>query len=610
MICAETPGGNDEYLYQRPPGRTSKGRQDRMPTGEDRKSIIQSGPLGLSDGRLDFSHRILQYASQDRPKLEFLSEVMKLVLEHSGCDAVETRLKDGSDDLRCEAHKERDGTGDFTIIADSGSGASTADDTGFPDIRKVMAAVDLSCGSVPAECTKHGSIWLHDIGRMISPDAGSDVQAVLGGMSSGGAYRSLVLIPLRFGEAQIGMILFKGRRENSYDPVKLEYLETIAAKFELALIHLLSQAKLHERVKELTCLYGIARAASEPGLSFEEKMMNIVALLPPAWQYPSHACARIVIDGHAYQTPSFAEGMQKQVAHVTIKGRNRGVVEVHYPDQRPFPQGKPFLDEEQSLINNVAGQIAQMIEQKEAEAARSELQDQLARADRLAAIGQLAAGVAHELNEPLNTILGFAQLIQKNEHMPEQAVRDVEKIVEASLHARTIIRELLIFARQSAPSRGRVNLNRIIEDELSLFESLCCKSCVELRRMLAPDLPEITANKSQMLQVISNLMINALQAMPEGGAITLTTAFSHDEVSLMVEDTGIGMSEEVKNNIFLPFFTTKDVDQGTGLGLAVVHGIVASHSGRIVVESEPGKGSRFVLTFPYSTSTEPEEDSR
>jgi len=128
--------------------------------------------------------------------------------------------------------------------------------------------------------------------------------------------------------------------------------------------------------------------------------------------------------------------------------------------------------------------------------------------------------------------------------------------------------------------------------------------------MLAPDLPEITANKSQMLQVISNLMINALQAMPEGGAITLTTAFSHDEVSLMVEDTGIGMSEEVKNNIFLPFFTTKDVDQGTGLGLAVVHGIVASHSGRIVVESEPGKGSRFVLTFPYSTSTEPEEDSR
>jgi signal transduction histidine kinase len=565
-----------------------------MPEQGKRTPFTEVSDRGLSDRRLDFSHHILASLSRNTPRLEFLSEMLMLVVVHSGCDAVETWLRDGSEAVRCEACRQDDKSCGFTLItgksALSGIGDLWADTLRFCRDRET------------AHATGHGSIWI--------ACAASEVPRALQDSCAGRGYRWLALVPLHFGEEKIGVLLFKGTRESAYDPGRLEYLETLAAKFEMGLLHQLSRARLSERVKELTCLYGIARASSEPSLSFEQKMMNIVALLPPAWQYPSHACARIVIDGHAYQTPSFAEGAQKQAAPVKVKGASRGVVEVHYSGHRPFPQGKPFLDEEQSLINNVAGQIAQMVEREEAEAMRSELQDQLTRADRLAAIGQLAAGVAHELNEPLNTILGFAQLVQKNEHMPKQAAQDVESIVEASLHARTIIRELLIFARQDAPSRSRVNLNRIIEDELSLFESLCGKSCVELRRMLAPDLPEITANKSQLLQVISNLMINALQAMPEGGAITLTTSSDHEEVSLTVEDTGIGMSDEVKNNIFLPFFTTKDVDQGTGLGLAVVHGIVASHSGRIVVESTPGQGARFVLTFPHSTSTEPEEDQR
>lgn len=583
-----------------------------MPAGENRKKKASlTRDRGLADGRLDFSHRILQYASQDRPKLEFLSDVLMLVLAHSGCDAVETWLKEGTGELRCEVVRQRDGTNAFTIIDGHGgsSGTDMAGHMGRRDLEKFYAAALHDCTARrPASCTKHGSVWLTDAGQSISPPAGPDFPAAPGDILADGGYRSLALVPLRFGNAQIGVLLFKGRQERPYDPAKLEYLETIAAKFELALLHHLSQARLHERVKELTCLYGIAQAASEPGLSFEQKLMGIVELLPPAWQYSSHACARVVIDGRAFQTSLFAEGTHKQAAPVTIKGRNRGMVEVHYSDRIPFPQGAPFLDEEQSLINSVAGQIAQMIEQQEAEAVRAELQNQLARADRLAAIGQLAAGVAHELNEPLNTILGFAQLIQKTQDMPMQALRDVGKITEASLHARTIIRQLLIFARQAAPSRGRVDLNRIIEDELSLFESLCGKSCVELRRILAPDLPEITADKSQLLQVISNLMINSLQAMPDGGTITLATSFNHDEVSLMVEDTGIGMSEEVKDNIFLPFFTTKDVDQGTGLGLAVVHGIVASHGGRIAVESAPGQGARFLLTFPHHQAAAPEEN--
>jgi len=556
-------------------------------------------------------HQILLCASQDRPKREFLSDVMKLILEHSGCDAVETWLNEGAGELRCEAYTRMDEEGAFTVVPPDGEagGQTMAGPKGRPDMGKLYAAVldaGPACGY--ATCIGHGSVWIHNPRRLFSPDASPDLPIASGDISEDGGYPSLALVPLRSDRGQIGLLAFKGRKGGSFDPGMLEHLEAIAAKFELALHHRFLQAKLHERVKELACLYGIARAASEPGLSFEQKMMSIVALLPRAWQYPAHARGRIVIEGRAYQDPLFAEGTRKQTAPVTVKGGNRGAVEVHYPGQRPFSQGNPFLDEEQSLINNVAGQIAQMIEQRETEAMQKELEDQMARTDRLAAIGQLAAGVAHELNEPLNAVLGFAQLIQKTENMPGQARHDIGKIVEAALHARNIVRELLINARQAAPSWGSVDLNRVIEDELSLFESLCAKSSVDLRRMLAPGLPEITVNKSRMLQVISNLIINALQAMPQGGVLTLATSFDDGGVSLVVEDTGVGMSDDVKKNIFLPFFTTRDVDQGTGLGLAVVHGIVASHSGRISVESAPGKGARFLLTFPYSEAIEPEED--
>jgi len=359
-----------------------------------------------------------------------------------------------------------------------------------------------------------------------------------------------------------------------------------------------SRLKLRERVKELTCLYGIAQIASNPDFSLENKLVDIIRLLPLAWQYPERAYARISVDGHAFQSPGFREEAHRQTATICITGSNRGSVEIHYRDGRGLLQKNPFLQEEKKLIYNIAGQIALMIEHEEAMTAKAELGKQLIKADRLAAIGQLAAGVAHELNEPLNTILGFAQLTQKTPRLPARALKDLEKIADAALHARGIIKELLVFARQGKPGSDRINLNIIIKDELNLFESLCGKSAVDLRRVVDPHLPDITANKSQIRQVISNLMVNALQAMPEGGILTLRTSFDASRVYLRVDDTGFGMSDEIKESIFLPFFTTKDIDQGTGLGLSVVHGIVSSHGGEIHVESEKGKGTRFCVSFP------------
>ena len=224
-------------------------------------------------------------------------------------------------------------------------------------------------------------------------------------------------------------------------------------------------------MKELTCLYGIARVAAESELSLEEILQKIVDLLPPAWLYPEYASARIVVSANTYMSPGFREGVQKQSAEIIARGQPRGVVEVGYVQKMPERDEGPFLKEERSLIDTIVHEVAIVIERREAEEEKAKLQDQLRHADRLATIGQLAAGVAHELNEPLGSILGFAQLAAKCPELPDQARKDIDKIAAASLHAREVIRKLVLFARQAPPARSGINLNSIVEEGVSFFES-------------------------------------------------------------------------------------------------------------------------------------------
>jgi signal transduction histidine kinase len=200
----------------------------------------------------------------------------------------------------------------------------------------------------------------------------------------------------------------------------------------------------------------------------------------------------------------------------------------------------------------------------------------------------------------LANILGFAQLTSKAPDLPNDVARDLGKIIDASLYAREVIRKLMLFARQMPPQRIRVDVNQLIEEGLSLFESRCAKEGIELLRSLSPKLPKITADPGQLTQVMVNLAVNSIQAMPRGGTLTLRTVAGDDHVSLIVEDTGAGMSADVLKKIFLPFFTTKGIGQGTGLGLAVVHGIVSAHKGSIKVKSKSGQGSKFEIELPIS----------
>jgi len=359
-----------------------------------------------------------------------------------------------------------------------------------------------------------------------------------------------------------------------------------------------AQSDLAERVKELSCLYGIARLAAQTSKGIDEVLEGIVELLPAAWLYPNVACARIVLDDQSYSTRNYRPAKYRQQAPIVVDGKRRGHVEVAYPKQEVGHDQVVFLDEEQRLLDAVAGEIAGIIMRREAEQDKLKLAEQLRHADRLATIGQLAAGVAHELNEPLGHILGFAQLVQKCPGLPEQAQMDVERILSTSLYAREIVKKLLTFARQMPPQKTRVNLNDLVKNAVNFLESRCASDGIELHCSLHPDLPEIDADPSQLNQVFVNLVVNAMQAMPDGGKLTVCTLKERAKVSLTIEDTGIGMDDEVLKKIFTPFFTTKEVGLGTGLGLPVAHGIITAHGGSIKVESEVGKGTTCRIQLP------------
>jgi len=364
---------------------------------------------------------------------------------------------------------------------------------------------------------------------------------------------------------------------------------------------------LRERVKELSCLYHINQIFEQSIGTPEELFEHIVELIPPAWQYPEITSARLVLDGKSYATGGFPEGCQQQAADVVVGGRCRGVVEVVYTEAMPPADEGPFLKDERSLLDAIARQIAVIVEHQQAEEEKERLHKQLMHADRLATIGQLAAGVAHELNEPLSSILGFAQLAKRDPALPEGAAQDIEKIVTASLHAREIIKKLLLFARQTPTFKGPMDLNSVILGAIDLFKHYFEKEGIELVCVLCPEMPVMTADAGQLTQVLVNLVVNAVQAMPEGGKLIVQTHVEDRHAVCIVEDTGVGMTEEILDRLFVPFFTTKEVNQGTGLGLPVVHGIITAHGGTIDVKSRPGRGTTFIIRLPIDPTPDWED---
>ena len=549
------------------------------------------------------SHQILQYANQGLLRPHFQQEVSKMIIDFSGCDAVELWLKDHDKYFRCRAYRHPEGpvSSEIMSCAQNENGEILPDSKDDPNLfylcrDMILGRTDLSQPGF----TSRGSLWIGHAKKSLPLLSTSKRKSYAHGFKIGEDYRSLAMIPLLLDYQKIGLLQLKSKRRNYFTEDEIELYEGLAQGLGIALAHRDAQVDLRERIKELTCLYGVAHLAAQTDKSTEEILQGITEVLPSAWLYPEIACAQIVLDGRSYSTAPFREGRHQQRSEINVNGKQRGWIEVAYFEERPELDEGPFLREERVLLDTLAKEIANILIGRQAEQDKLNLEEQVRHADRLATIGQLAAGVAHELNEPLGSILGFSQLAKKCPGLPHQAELDIEKIFNASLHARDIVKKLLIFARQMPPQKIKVNVNQLVEEGLSFFKSRCSKEGIKLICSLSPDLPEVDADPSQLNQVVVNLMVNALQAMPQGGELRIQTLYEGNQVSLIIEDTGVGMSEGVLEKIFTPFFTTKEVGKGTGLGLPVVHGIITSHGGSIKVESKVGQGTKFDIQLPLT----------
>lgn len=251
-------------------------------------------------------------------------------------------------------------------------------------------------------------------------------------------------------------------------------------------------------------------------------------------------------------------------------------------------------------FNNMANELL------ERERSLKSAQLALVQSEKMAAVGTLSAGLAHEVKNPLSAVLGYAQLAKRKLSQPDVIKKHLDIIENETRRCNEIIGNLMQFSRQEKGEFTDVTINEVVEKSVGIVDHQLGLKNVHVNMKLAPDIPEIIGNSNQLQQVLMNLAINAQQAMePDGGTVDIATYFDNDNVYISVSDTGPGISEEVVEKIFEPFFTTKAAGEGTGLGLSVTYGIIRDHKGDIRVEKADSGGARFVIALPLHITREP-----
>ncbi len=271
---------------------------------------------------------------------------------------------------------------------------------------------------------------------------------------------------------------------------------------------------------------------------------------------------------------------------------------------------KIFVENSILPIRNSEGQIIgfrgisrDVTERKQMEEERQQLEQRAQFASRLASVGEMASGIAHEINNPLTGVIGYAQLLLQGD-LPDNVRKDLETINDGAQRVANVVQRLLAFARQTKPQRKYVDINDIVETTLDLRGYHLQTSNIEVVRQLAPDLPVTVADAGQIQQVFLNLIVNAETEMSLArgqGKLTVKTQRIGDIIRISFKDDGCGIASENLEKIFEPFFTTREVGQGTGLGLSVCYGIVSQHNGKIHAESKPGRGATFIVELPIVT---------
>ncbi|WP_353477471.1 sensor histidine kinase [Arenibacter sp. M-2] len=358
-----------------------------------------------------------------------------------------------------------------------------------------------------------------------------------------------------------------------------------------------AEEKLKERIKELTCLYEVTSIIVNCDYDqVEDALKGIMHCLQKAWLYSEVAQVKLISDQYNIATPDFPDDPVYLESSVKVFNKKVGGLQVAYP--RPKYNEDDFLKEEEKLLGNVCLEVGNLLERKQIKDNEIIIKRKMERADRLGILGEITAGIAHELNTPLANILGFAELLKTRVTQDTQASKDVDKIINSAIFSREVVKKLMFFACEMPHQMSLVNIGPIIANAVNLMEPSFKKKKIVHELNLGDQPIFLRVDTIQLTQVIFNLVLNAIYFSPVKGKIGITVKETNGNIQISIADQGPGIDPKTRDRIFEPFYSTKPVGEGSGLGLSVVHGIIKSHKGTIKYRSNKPKGAIFTVDFP------------
>ncbi|MEA9414779.1 MULTISPECIES: sensor histidine kinase [unclassified Flavobacterium] len=355
------------------------------------------------------------------------------------------------------------------------------------------------------------------------------------------------------------------------------------------------EEKLKERIKELLCLYQISKIISKSNNVNKVTLEEIIFSVVKAWRFCDDSIVEIQINDYTLATALIPKNNVSQHSEIIVSNKVSGFIKVYYP--QPKYNLNHFLKEEQELLDTVSFEIGNYIEKYQNLEKKATLRKTLERKDRLSILGEMTAGIAHELNTPLANILGFAELI-KDETKDQIIIDDIAKIINSAIYSREIVKKLMFFSCGMPQQLQLLKIKPIVTDALTFLKQNFQKKSVQYQLDFQDDDIIAKVDSIQLTQVLFNLLINAIYVAPKNSIIYIGVNSDEENMILKIADNGPGVPHEIKQKIFDPFFTTKPVGESCGLGLSVVHGIIKNHNGDIEVIDNTPSGTIFLIKLP------------